>query len=64
MTVLSHYFVIALAFIPRSLQAKDPIKDFCRRWGHAAAVVDRKLYIDGGYVNWNPLSQNGDNYTS
>lgn len=36
----------------------DPLKDFCRRYGHQTAVIDRKLYIDGGYVNANPLSQN------
>ncbi|PYI08655.1 hypothetical protein BO78DRAFT_297857, partial [Aspergillus sclerotiicarbonarius CBS 121057] len=35
----------------------DPLSDFCRRFAQQTAVVDRKLYIDGGYVNYNPLSQ-------
>lgn len=54
----------ALNFAARSLQAKDPINDFCRRWGHQTAQVDGKLYIDGGLVAWNPLSANPLNYTS
>jgi len=48
----------------RSLQAKDPINDFCKRWGHQTAQVDGKLYVDGGQVAWNPLSTNPLNYTS
>jgi hypothetical protein len=37
---------------------KDPVRSFCRRFSHQTAVIDRQLYIDGGYVNANPLSQN------
>lgn len=29
-----------------------------------SAVVDDTLYIDGGYVNWTPLTANPDNRTS
>jgi hypothetical protein len=47
-----------------SSQQRDPIKDFCRRFGHQAAIVDRKVYIDGGLVNWNPMDQDPGNYTS
>ncbi|PWY73122.1 hypothetical protein BO94DRAFT_627641 [Aspergillus sclerotioniger CBS 115572] len=36
----------------------DPLKDFCRRFSHQTAVVDRRLYIDGGFINYNPLAQN------
>jgi hypothetical protein len=43
---------------------KDPLNDFCRRFGHQTTVVDSKLYIDGGAVNWNPISQNPTNATS
>jgi hypothetical protein len=43
---------------------EDPLKDFCRLFGHQTAVVDRKLYIDGGYVNWSPVSDSSINYTS
>lgn len=47
-----------------SVQQKDPLGDFCRIWGHQTALVDRRLYIDGGMVNWNPLKDNPANYTS
>ena len=59
------YLLAALSFAAQSLQAsKDPLVDFCRRWGHQTAQVDGKLYIDGGLVAWNPLSANPLNYTS
>ncbi|KAK0106774.1 hypothetical protein ONS95_003498 [Cadophora gregata] len=51
-------------FANLSLQQKDPVKDFCRRFGHQTAVIDRWLYIDGGLVDWNPISQNRNNYTN
>ena len=51
-------------FVTLSLQQKDPVKDFCRRFAHQSAVINRRLYIDGGFVNWNPISQNRNNYTS
>lgn len=55
----------ALSFAAQSLQAsKDPLADFCRRWGHQTAQVDGNLYIDGGLVAWNPLSTNPLNYTN
>lgn len=37
---------------------QDPLKDFCRRYGHQTTVIDRTLYIDGGWVYANPLEQN------
>ncbi|ERF76451.1 hypothetical protein EPUS_07331 [Endocarpon pusillum Z07020] len=36
----------------------DPVQDFCRRFSHQTALINRQLYIDGGFVNANPLSQN------
>jgi hypothetical protein len=36
----------------------DPLKDFCRRYGHQTAVIDRKLYIDGGWLYANPIQLN------
>ncbi|KAF2204718.1 hypothetical protein GQ43DRAFT_468844 [Delitschia confertaspora ATCC 74209] len=55
----------ALSFAALSVQdVKDPLKDFCRRWGHQTAEVDGKLYIDGGQVTWNPQSANPLNYTN
>ncbi|KAF2673245.1 hypothetical protein BT63DRAFT_151080 [Microthyrium microscopicum] len=47
-----------------SIQQKDPLKDFCRRFGHQTALIDNKLFIDGGLINWNPLDQNPINYTN
>jgi ribosomal protein S2 len=55
---------LVLLFVNGSWQQKDPLNDFCRRFGHQSAVVDRKLYLDGGLVNWNPISQNNANYSS
>ena len=53
-SLLSFIWVsFALAQAPQ-----DPIKDFCRRFSQQTALIDRKLYIDGGYVNANPISQN------
>lgn len=37
---------------------KDPTQDVCRRFGHQTAVIDRKLYIDGGWVYASPLETN------
>ncbi|RGP76880.1 hypothetical protein FLONG3_4963 [Fusarium longipes] len=37
---------------------KDPETNFCRRWGHQTAVVDRKLYIDGGIINYQTPADN------
>lgn len=39
-------------------QPQDPLRDFCRRYSHQTAVIDRKLYIDGGWVYANPILQN------
>jgi hypothetical protein len=55
---------LLLLFVGLSVQQKDPLNDFCRRFAHQAAVIDSKLYIDGGFVDWNPISQNPQNYTS
>ena len=36
----------------------DPLINFCRRYGHQTAVIDRRLYIDGGWLYANPIPQN------
>ncbi|EKG10828.1 Galactose oxidase/kelch beta-propeller [Macrophomina phaseolina MS6] len=65
MALLPRYLIAAaLAALQLVHAAKDPVRDFCRRWGHQTAVVDRRLYIDGGQVTWNPMSQNPLNYTN
>ena len=55
------YVIAAILISPSLQQTHDPLNDFCRRFGHQTAVVDRRLYIDGGLVNWNPISQNSLN---
>ncbi|KAH7191144.1 hypothetical protein BFJ63_vAg17754 [Fusarium oxysporum f. sp. narcissi] len=41
-----------------SLGQNDPVKNFCRRWGRQSAVVDGKLYIDGGLINYQDATNN------
>ncbi|KAI9730989.1 MAG: hypothetical protein M1834_005450 [Cirrosporium novae-zelandiae] len=55
---------LLLILIKTSSQQKDPLRDFCRRFGHQTTVIDRKLYIDGGLLNWNPIDANPLNYTN
>ncbi|ORY69535.1 uncharacterized protein BCR38DRAFT_332031 [Pseudomassariella vexata] len=43
---------------------KDQVTNFCRRFGHSTALIDRKLYIDGGFINYDPLPSNPTNYTN
>lgn len=48
-----------LLISPAIAQApQHPLDDFCRRYGHQTAVIDRKLYIDGGWVYANPIPDN------
>lgn len=56
--------VSILSLISLSVQQKDPLEDFCRLFGHQTTVVDRNLYIDGGLVNWSPVSASSLNYSS
>ncbi|KAF2424874.1 hypothetical protein EJ08DRAFT_723414 [Tothia fuscella] len=52
-------------FVRASLQDRlDPLKDFCRRFGHATTVIDNRLFIDGGLINWNPITENPQNYSN
>lgn len=65
MTMLLLALVVATHFVRPSLQdPKDPLTDFCRRFGHQTAIIGRRLFINGGLVDWNPISQNPFNYTS
>jgi len=57
-------WLVALTFmdLARSQGAQDdPIKYFCRRWGHATAQIDSRLYIDGGNVGDVPFKANYSN---
>lgn len=64
LTVRLSLLILLSALISRSRAQLDPVRNFCRRFGHQTAVIDRKLYIDGGFINYNPLSQYPANYSS
>ncbi|CAF3455230.1 unnamed protein product [Fusarium graminearum] len=53
--------LLACFLIGISLAQKDPEDNFCRRFGQQTAVVDRKLYIDGGIINYQPPRENFTN---
>jgi hypothetical protein len=53
---LTCFFLTFACVLPQA--PKDPLEDFCRRFSHQTALINRHLYIDGGYLNANPLSQN------
>jgi hypothetical protein len=61
---MSKILGVFLLFVGLSWQQQDPLLNFCRRFGHQTAVIDQKLYIDGGLVDWNPISQYPSNYSS
>lgn len=52
-----------LLLVAPAIGQQDPVNNFCRRFGHQTAVVDSKLYIDGGLINWN-INENPSNYSS
>lgn len=62
--VMAKVMGVVLLLVQASFQQKNPLNDFCRRFGHQTAVVDKRLYIDGGLVDWNPISQNPQNYSN
>jgi hypothetical protein len=55
-------------FVVFSVAAKDSIQnprdDFCRRFSHQTTVIDDKLYIDGGWVNFQGFQKDHINYSS
>ncbi|PQE07516.1 cell wall anchored protein [Rutstroemia sp. NJR-2017a BBW] len=55
---------LLLCLVQTSSQQKDPLNDFCRRWGHQTTVIDRQMFVDGGMIDWNPISQNPQNYSN
>ncbi|KAH8890788.1 hypothetical protein GQ53DRAFT_649582 [Thozetella sp. PMI_491] len=55
---------LVLLFAQNALADLDPVKDFCRRFYHQTTVVDRRLYIDGGLLNYNPISQYPANFSN
>lgn len=56
--------LIVAGLITTAYAQKDPVGGFCRRFGHQTTVIDRKLYIDGGFINYSPMEIDATNYTS
>ena len=48
--------LLPFAFQRVSAQQQNPLDNFCRRYGHQTTVIDDKLYIDGGFVNYDTYS--------
>lgn len=58
-------FVICLLISGVSSQLFDPITNFCRRFSHQTTVIDDRLYIDGGFVNYGgSIDSDTLNYTN
>lgn len=49
---------------PRRVGEQNPRDNFCRRHGHQTTVIDDKLYIDGGYVNFDTFPTDNQTYPS
>lgn len=56
--------ILALLLNVNWATAKNPKDDFCRRFAHQTTVIDDKLYIDGGWVNFDDFQQTHENYSS
>jgi hypothetical protein len=56
--------ILALLLTVDWATAKNPKDDFCRRFAHQTTVIDDKLYIDGGWVNFDDFQQTHENYSS
>jgi hypothetical protein len=57
----------ALLFVAEGVSAaakQNPKDDFCRRYGHQTTVIDDKLYIDGGFVDFATFSTDHKDYPS
>ncbi|KAH7203415.1 kelch repeat protein [Fusarium oxysporum] len=44
--------------------AQNPRDDFCRRFSHQTTVIDDKLYIDGGWMNFKDFQKDHINYSN
>jgi hypothetical protein len=55
---------LRLLFAVHWVIAKNPKDNFCRRFAHQTTVIDDKLYIDGGWVNFDDFQQTHANYSS
>lgn len=58
------FVLVVFCYTSTSLGQRNPVVNFCRRFGHQTTVIDNKLYIDGGFINYSPLPSNPTNYTN
>ncbi|KAF4467354.1 hypothetical protein FALBO_5772 [Fusarium albosuccineum] len=56
--------VLLISHVNVAFQQRDPVSNFCRRWGHQSAVVDDKLYISGGLVTYSGGSGTPENFSN
>ncbi|KAK8874565.1 cell wall anchored protein [Apiospora arundinis] len=56
--------LIVVSLLTTANAQKDPVGSFCRRFGHQTTVIDRKMYIDGGFINYSPVDIDPTNYTN
>jgi hypothetical protein len=56
--------VLTLSFAIQCLALQNPRDNFCRRYGHQSTVIDDKLYIDGGWVNYDTFATDHTDYPS
>ncbi|KAH7111664.1 hypothetical protein B0J13DRAFT_461829 [Dactylonectria estremocensis] len=55
-------FSLLLLLTFNRVAADNPKDDFCRRFSHQSAIIDDKLYIDGGWVNYRDFAESGDTH--
>lgn len=57
---------LGLLFLAEGARAaqQNPLDNFCRRHGHQTTVIDDKLYIDGGYVDFTSYPSDPRDYPS
>lgn len=56
--VLRHVIILLLMTFGAAQAPQDPLNDFCRRYDHRTTVLGNRLYVDGGMVYANPISEN------
>ncbi|KAJ0144351.1 Lignostilbene-alpha,beta-dioxygenase isozyme III [Fusarium oxysporum f. sp. albedinis] len=56
--------ILALLLTVNWATSKNPKDDFCRRFAHQTTVIDDKLYIDGGWVDFDDFQQTHENYSN
>lgn len=52
LSVLRFYLLLVSYYGCLSVSQQDPLTDYCRRFAHQTTIIDNKLYIDGGLVDY------------